>query len=330
MSNTSTAIGVDLGATKIAIVLAKLSGKILFERKIPTNPQRGEAVVLDDIAQLVNEMAEIASQLGEQVTGLGIGSPGRCDAIKGIVYNAVNLNWKEVQLAQEVRSRIKVSFPVWIEKDGNASALGEYYFGAARGIDNFAYISIGSGLGGGIIVNGRLVSGANSYAAEIGHLSIDPSSAQLCSCGHYGCAETFVSGVGLVVVGNRTLKAGGLSTRLSTSTMTPTNILAAAHEDDPLAKAVLAEAGQALGTLAAVIVSLLNPSRLVIGGGLGLAAFNDWVPMIREELARRVQAASCSELDILPTQLDSSGLGPVGLVRYNMENEFGSSKEGGG
>lgn len=136
---------------------------------------------------------------GPAVRGIGIGTPGQVNPTAGIVRNAVNLSWREVALVDEMRARLGARVPIWIQKDANASALGEYLFGAAQGCDDFVYISIGSGLGGGVVAGGRLLTGAAWNAAELGHLSLDPGG-WLCACGNRGCAETVVSGPGLLAV----------------------------------------------------------------------------------------------------------------------------------
>lgn len=196
LDGKSLAIGVDVGATKIAAALVTSGGQVLQARQVRTVPDRGRQAVLDSIAALVEALR---AQAPAPPLGAGIGTPGRVDAEAGIVHNAVNLGWDEVHLVAEIRARLAVALPVWVQKDANASALGEYYFGAAAGCQDFVYLSVGSGLGGGVLTGGKLVTGANWNAAELGHLSLDPNG-QLCACGGRGCAETVISGPGLLAL----------------------------------------------------------------------------------------------------------------------------------
>jgi glucokinase len=238
----------------------------------------------------------------------------------GVVRNAVNLGWEEVPLVVEVQRRLEAvgpvlgETPVWVQKDANAAALGEYYFGAARGRQDFVYLSVGSGLGGGIVAAGRLITGADWNAAEVGHLVLDPGGRR-CACGHKGCAETIVSGPGLSYLVHLYREEARYPTLLLASA-TNEQILAAATDGDVLARAALAEVGSWLGQIMAACVALLNPSLFVIGGGLGLAAFSSLIPAARAELERRVLPNSLDALAIEPSQVESSAVGAASLVWY--------------
>lgn len=305
------AIGVDLGATKIAAALVAPDGQVLASRQAPTGAAEGPEAVLARLATMIDGLA---AQAPGTVAGVGVGSPGLVDQANGVIYNAVNLGWEKVPLVSGVRDRMSHDLPIRIEKDTNASALGEYYFGGGRGCPDFVYVSIGSGLGGGVIAGGRLVSGANGYAAELGHLSIDPEGPQ-CVCGLRGCSETIVSGPGLVTVTrNRLLRADVPGDLSATDDLTPAKILKAAHQGDRLAQAAFADLGAALGTVLAACVAVLNPALFVVGGGLGLAGFDLFIPAAQRELERRVPPMGWRELQIIPSQLASSAIGPACLV----------------
>lgn len=156
--NDAYAIGVDLGATKIATALVRQDGAVMASRLTATEAAKGEQSVLQRIAGEVNVLVHNAPA---PVVGVGIGTPGVAVPTEGVVYHAVNLGWERVDLVKGVQAYLDPPLPVWIQKDTNASALGEYYFGAARGCDNFVYLSIGSGLGGGVVLGGRIVVGSN-------------------------------------------------------------------------------------------------------------------------------------------------------------------------
>lgn len=313
----SLAIGVDLGATKIAAALVRRDGQVLASRQTLTEAEAGPTAVLERIADLT---AQLITAAPSRVIGVGVGSPGRVSPAEGVVRNAVNLNWTEVHLVEELRLRLSDDLPVWIGKDANASALGEHYFGAAQGVDDFVYLGVGSGLGGGVMAQGVIVTGADHNAAELGHLSLDPDGWR-CSCGLRGCAETIVSGPGFVRLASEYLAAGRFATNLSSQDeLSAEQILEAARSGDELAHAALEEVGRILGIVMAACVSLLNPAKIVIGGGLGLAAFDQLVPAARAELTRRTLAASHDNLQILPSRLSSPAVGAACLVWHGLKN----------
>jgi glucokinase len=307
------AIGIDIGATKIASVLLSQKGELVDSLQMLTPAQEGIQAVIEKVA---DQILSLARQKPGAVVGVGIGSPGKVDSSHGVVYNAVNLGWAEVKLTAEISSRIGENLPVWIQKDTNLNALGENYFGACQGCTDFVYIGVGSGLGAGIISNGHLITGSDWYAADIGHLSIDPDGL-LCACGGQGCAETVASGPGLVRVTRQMLANSSDRSILSNGVeLTPADVLAAASKDDPIALEALTEVGRALGIIMSACAVILNPSRFVIGGGLGLAGFDFIVPTIREEMMRRTIPNHRSQMDIVHSRVESPAIGSACLVWY--------------
>ena len=316
----SLAIGVDLGATKIAAALVTSEGKVLASRQTPTLTSEGPPAVL---ARVAAEIQALLSQADGPVAGIGIGTPGIVIPSEGVVRNAVNLGWLEVPLVKGVTQRLGLDLPVWVQKDTNASALGEYYFGAAQGCSDFVYLSIGSGLGGGIIANSQIITGAGWQASELGHLSLDPNG-RVCACGLRGCAETVVSGPGLLAVTRARLAEGVLPTSLRDSAeLNSAMVVRAGRQQDPLALDVFEEVGAKLGIIMGVCVAVLNPAVIVIGGGLGLAAFDLILPAAHRELERRVIASSYRDLQIVPSRLTSSAVGPSCLVWYGLASRQG-------
>jgi glucokinase len=307
------AIGVDLGATKIAAALVSRDGHIIATQRQPTTPDHGPKVVLANIAQVINELLH---QTTRPVGGVGIGAPGQVDPIGGSVRNAVNLGWYEVALISEINDRLEVDLPIHIQRDVNAELLGETYFGTGVGCDNLIYLGLGSGLGGAAMVNGRLVIGDQFSASEIGHLTLDPKG-RPCACGRRGCAETILSGPGLLAITHDYLSQRAYPTGLSASAeLTPAMVVAAAEAGDPLAQAVFAEMARWLGAIMAAYVSILNPARIVIGGGLGRAAFNILLPGVQTELGQRVLPISYRHLELVQSRLASSAVGAACLVWY--------------
>jgi glucokinase len=281
------------------------------------------AAVFDKVAERI---LELARQKPGAVIGVGIGSPGKVDSRRGVVYDAVNLGWKEVNLIEAISSRIGPlanAVPIWIQKDTNLNALGECYFGACQGSTDFVYIGVGSGLGAGIISNGQLVTGGDWYAADVGHLSIEPAGPD-CVCGGRGCAELVASGPGLVRVTRDMLARSSTGSMLSDHLpeLTPADVLAAAGNGDPLALEALTEVGRVLGIVMSACTVILNPSRFVIGGGLGLAGFDFIVPAIHEELRRRTIPNHRGQTDILPSRVESSAIGAACLVWYALSGKM--------
>ena len=316
------AIGIDIGATKIASVLLSEDGELIDSAQVLTLAHEGMQAVFDRVAE---QIVNLARQRPGAVAGVGIGSPGKVDSNQGIVYDAVNLGWKEANLIEEISGRIGRNLPVWIQKDTNLNALGEYYFGGCQSCSDFVYIGVGSGLGAGIISNSQLITGGDWYAADIGHLSINPDGPS-CVCGGNGCAELVASGPGLVRVVQQMLANPSASSALSDKIeLTPEDVLAAAGEKDMLALHALVEVGRVLGIVMSACAAILNPARFVIGGGLGLAGFDFIVPTIREELNRRTIPNSRGKMDFVPSRVESPAIGSACLVWYARSGRLGKS-----
>jgi len=320
-SQEQFAIGIDIGATKIASVLLSEQGNLIQSAQMLTLAHEGTQAVFDKVAE---QILDLMAQSPGPVSGVGIGSPGKVDLDHGKVYNAVNLGWTEVNLVKEITDRIDrlaKPVPVWIQKDANLSALGEYYFGCHRGCKDFVYLGVGSGLGAGIISNGHLITGGDWYAADVGHLSVNPDG-PLCVCGGRGCAELTASGPGLVRVTGQMLSDPSANSLLSNKAdLTSADVLAAASQNDALALKALDEVGRVLGMIMSDCTAILNPSQYVIGGGLGLAAFDFIMPGARQELMRRTIPESRALLEIFPSRLESPAIGAACLVWYSLSGK---------
>lgn len=324
-STKRLAIGIDIGATKIASVLLSETGGLVNSSQVPTLASEGPQAVFDRVA---DQILSLTQQEPGAVVGVGIGSPGKVDSNRGVVYDAVNLGWEEVNLTQEISNRIGGlvnAVPVWIQKDTNLNALGEYYFGACQGCTDFVYIGVGSGLGAGIISNGHLVTGSDWYAADVGHLSIDPDGA-ICVCGGHGCAELVASGPGLVRVARQMLGNSSMRGVLADQNdLESADILNAACEGDALALKALREVGRVLGIVMSACTVILNPYRFVIGGGLGLAGFDFLVPAIRDELKRRTIPNHRAQMEVVPSKVQSPAIGSACLVWYALSGKIVST-----
>lgn len=310
---THTAVGVDIGGTKIALALVDEAGQVLAAHQMPTAPQDGETAVLDRIASGVRNLVAKASVT---VEGVGIGCPGVVDPLAGTVRKAVNLGWEQVPLRAEIAWRLDDEMPVYVENDVKAAALGEQTFGAAREHKDFVYLAVGTGLGGAVMARGGLVNGAACVATEVGHLSLDPDG-RLCSCGRRGCVEMYVGGIGLLASWRLHRDRFTDSALAQLSEPTPAAILSAAQAGDPLALTVLDVGGWALGWVLGMCVGILNPPLVVIGGGLGRAAWDWLIPPALDEMRRRVLPLAADATQIVPSAIAVSAVGAASLVWHH-------------
>lgn len=305
------AIGVDVGGTKVAITAANREGNVLAEFVEQINPRE---VALTTIGAIAAGITRVVQEAGQPVAGIGVACPGPVDAAAGVALNAVNLGWKNVPLREALRARLSMDVPIWLQNDVNAGALGEMVFGAARGQTDFVYLAVGTGLGGGAVANGQIVNGANGWAMEVGHMSLNPKG-RPCTCGNIGCAEMYVSGKGLL--------AGAAEHILSNPeyrdiTITTHRVLDLARRGEPLARKVLDEAADALGVVMAWCTSIFNPSMIVIGGGLGIAAYDLLSSGAMLALRARLLPEIHTALRVAKAGTSSSALGPAALVWYGL------------
>jgi glucokinase len=308
----SLAIGVDLGATKIATAVVTSNGKILASSIIPTGKERGPELVFGKIAEEVNRILQEAEG---NMQGVGIGVPGLVRPEEGILIYSANLTWSSINIVEEVASRLASKLPVRIQNDANACILGEYLFGAARECRDFIYTSIGSGLGGAVMCNGQLVTGTNNTAGLLGLFSLDPDGWPDEPSGLRGNTEGVVSGRGLVAITRRLLSTGKpLSRPLDPENLSPEGILEAAKQGDDLARAAIAKMGGYLAEILTPAVALLNPSKIILAGGIGLAAFDLLAPAATRGLESRLTPVSYANLEIVPSSLESSAVGAACLI----------------
>ena len=262
------AVGVDIGGTKIATGLVSEDGKVLDSASEPTpdDATKIPAIVADLVERLVGD---------EQVAGIGIGAAGFVGEDRSTVRFAPNIDWREEPLGEQVRAL--VDLPVVVENDANAAAWGEFRFGAGEDTDDLLLVTIGTGIGGGIVHRGRLFRGGFGVAAEIGHMRVVPNGI-LCGCGQHGCFEQYASGSALVRdarerVANEDEGAGAIAALADgdLSRITGPAITKLAQDGDPLSVELIAEVGRWIGEGVAVLATILDPSVIAIGGGVGAA-----------------------------------------------------------
>ena len=261
---------IDLGGTNVRAIVAGLHGKVRGDRIQPSRAAEGLEPTLDSMVDALNAAAAEANVSVAQLSGLGICSAGWVDSEKGIVPAAPQLpGWRNVPLTKIMQERTGVR--AWLENDANAAALGEHVFGAGKSVRHLVYITVSTGIGGGIIVGGKLYGGAKGSAGEIGHTIIDPAG-PLCGCGNYGCLEALVSGTAIARRGEE-VAARGESLKLAAlkaegEAITAESMAAAALAGDTASREIFAEAGRFLGIALANLVNLLSPELILLGGGV--------------------------------------------------------------
>lgn len=296
------AIGVDLGGTKIAAGLVTRKGKVLKKTRVETLAAEGPTQVIDRICQTIDEVIE------DQPAGIGIGAPGQIDQKKGMVTYAPNLKWFDVDLKDIIEERYNL--PVKIDNDIRCVTAAEAKFGAARDIDNVVVVFVGTGIGGGIIVEGRLLRGATNCAAEIGHMTIKEDG-PLCGCGNYGCLESFASGPHIVEYVTERLPKWTDSSLFKTvkegeSHLDVSAIQRAAQEGDKLAVKALRRAAHYLGIGVANLVNILNPELIIFGGGVIMAA-PQLLDLINESLNLMALPLARKDLKLIKSELGDKG-----------------------
>ena len=270
------AVGIDFGGTNTKLGVMHRSGRILAESSFPTAACPRPLSFAKKIAQEVEVLLESSKVARHDVVGVGIGVPGLVDSERGIIHTLVNVpGWDGVPLASLARHHLKLN--CWLENDVNAMALGEARYGAARHYENAVCVTLGTGVGGGLILDGHLYRGATLTAGEIGHIVVEPKGPQ-CECGGKGCLEALIGTKGLLRLARVLLKKStpGKSKGLvgSRQRLTPLSLAKAAKDGDRIALQVWTEAARYLGIVFAGITNLINPDIFVVGGGIsGVGSF---------------------------------------------------------
>jgi|WetSurMetagenome_2_1015567.scaffolds.fasta_scaffold59700_2 glucokinase-like ROK family protein len=298
-----SAIGIEIGVNFISILLTDFSANVIWRERVSLPDEATSADYLGRAQQLAAQAAGLASSRHLRLMGIGVAVWGLVDHVKGVIRFAPNLMWHDIPLRDDWEAIFQV--PVYLENDANASALGEYYFGAGRDIDNFLYMSMDIGVGGGIISDGCLFRGVSGYAGEIGHMVIDPHG-ELCSCGKVGCLETLV---GRRVIIKRYQNETGQS-ELSLE-----EIIQKARSGDPIARAIFEDVAENLGMGIGNLVNIFNPQRVILGWSLG-QAYDLLLPTLEKSIQKNSLSDQIGKPDVVPftNGADACLLGCVALV----------------
>jgi glucokinase len=320
MMNKNTIVGVDIGGTTVKIGLLKDDGEIIKKWEIETRKSEDGGKVIDDIWNSVKATLNELSMEQGQVLGIGIGAPGFIDGENGYVYEAVNLGWRNFNLSEYMSN--KSGLPVFIENDANIAVIGENWLGAGKQANDVIAVTLGTGVGGGIIAGGKILNGTNGTAGEIGHITVDLNG-YLCNCGRKGCLETIASATGIarqamkLIEDKPTSKLATIYQKNNTITSKDVFELAALGDED--SEQIVSHTANVIGFALANLTTTLNPSKILIGGGVSKAG-NQLLQPIKKYFTKyalpRVREAC--ELRIAELGNDAGIIGAAYLVKKNI------------
>jgi glucokinase len=322
-------VGVDLGGTNIRAATCSMQGHILGEARYDSLAMEGLDATVGQIIKAVRESAASARISVSEVVGVGMGVPGHHKSKEGKVLWSPNFkNWDGVQLLAPIKEDLGV--PVVMGNDANVAALGEFNFGAGREVNTMVMLTLGTGIGGGMILNGRLWTGTNEGGAEIGH-TIVLADGPMCSCGRHGCLESLARRDAIVDRAARKMLTGRPSVLLERVAnvpwnVTPAMIAEAAHEGDEIALETLAETGYYVGLGVANSINVINPDMVVIGGGIARAGEPLW-GAIHRTVKTNALHASQEVCRVVPAELDDDAgvMGGVTLVMHEVLQQYSRS-----
>lgn len=314
-------IGCDLGGTNLRAAIVDVDasrGTVLHQMSVPTLAREGHEMVMRRMADLFMRVIQSAGMKREDIGGIGIGVPGVLDLEKGETLFLPNLpgTWPHVPLRDTITEL--TGFPTQLLNDVRSITNGEWRFGAGRGVDTVAVFAIGTGIGGGLVINGQLHLGIGGTGGELGHMIIDFNGPR-CGCGSDGCLEAYASGPGIAAMGMKAV-AQGLTTRIADlceydlNRITPELIEQAARSGDEIAKDIYKKAGYYIGLAAANICVSVGPRRIIVGGGVARAGDLLLEP-IRHTLRERVHVMPVDQVEVVPSQLGNNA-GVVGVASW--------------
>lgn len=258
--------GVDVGGTTVKLGLFDVEGNVLDKWEIPTRTQENGTLILPDVAESIREKMKQMDR--ESIIGVGIGAPGPIDG-EGVVHRAVNLGWGTFSIKETLEDLLNM--PVMAGNDANVAALGEMWMGGGQGCKDLVVVTLGTGVGGGIIINGKILTGATGAAGEIGHIHVQDGEEDTCGCGNHGCLEQYSSATGITRLANKLLKSTKKDSVLRNGEVSAKAVFDAVKEKDELAMQVAEQFGEYLGNALSSIAAVVNPEAFVIGGGVSKA-----------------------------------------------------------
>ena len=309
-------IGVDLGGTNLRTAILSPDGNILDRHKEATCAADGWEKVVARLIENIKRQRKSAIQQGFDVAAVGVGAPGVIQADKGIVVKSPNFpDWNNLPLKDQLEKALGT--PVFLENDANAAALGEQWRGAGRGIRSMILLTLGTGVGGGIILDNKIWHGADGMAGEIGHMTLIPDG-RPCTCGNTGCLEMYSSARGIVQSFREALgKSGGVPDQLKQ--ISSEQVYEAAGAGNETAVRVMKDMGRMLGIGIASLINIFNPERIVVGGGVK-DAWPLFIGATREEIIKRAFAVPAKRTEIVPSELgDDAGMVGAAAVAFELQ-----------
>lgn len=309
------AFGVDVGGTTVKIGLFDGEGELLDKWEIPTRTENEGVRILPDVAEsLLEKMKERGIQ-EQDLIGIGVDVPGTVDSKGVLVGGAVNIRgWGNISIPDVIRTYINV--PVKAANDANAAAFGEMWKGGGKGHENIVAVTLGTGVGGGIIVNGSILIGANGSGGEIGHIHIQDGEEEACGCGNRGCLEQYASATGIVRLARRRLAKDETPSvlRAGTEPLSAKSVFDAVKAGDQVAIEIAEQFGDYLGKGLAAVAGTVNPEVFVIGGGVSKAG-EILLDFVREPF-RKYAYSMCGDADFVLAKLgnDAGIVGAAGMV----------------
>ena len=318
------AIGIELGVDCISVIASDFIAQVQWREQACSDPDEDQITILDRAASLTQHALNFGLSQGLRPLGIGVGVPGMVDVRQGKLIFAPNLHWNNVPLRLIWSQRFNL--PVFVENEANAAALGEFYFGAAQGANNFIYLSAGIGLGAGIVLDGKLFRGSMGYAGEVGHMTVVPDG-ELCGCGKRGCWETQVGPRAVLGRVRVTLKngtpsvlcdlVGGDLERISFE-----SVIQAADQGDAVALGALQEVGAQLGIGVANLVNVFNPELIVLGGALNRAS-SVLLPIVEKTISENALTPARENVRVAASAhgTDACLIGAIALVLEDILRE---------
>ena len=305
-------IGVDIGGTNIKIALVDFEGKIIYSNTTPTRAEMGFEAGVANIKQAIKDLMQETGADNKTIDAIGFGLPGQIDYKEGFVKNLPNIpGWVNIPLAKIIEEEFNI--PTRLDNDVRCAALGELNFGAGKGCENLICITVGTGIGSGIVLNGKLVRGASNAAGEIGHIKMSLNDGPLCGCGDYGCFEAYASGPSIVTMAKEYISGGKSAKYKEMATdgiITPYVVAQAALQGDSVSIQIFKQIGTIIGVGLSSVVNLLNPEKIIIGGGVADAG-DILLEPIRKTILERAMPIQAGAVQIVPAQL-ANAAGVIG------------------
>ncbi|WP_416827230.1 ROK family glucokinase [Ectobacillus polymachus] len=321
--NDKWLVGVDLGGTTIKLAFITYEGEIIHKWEIKTNTSAQGLYITQDIARTLDEKLTELGQVKSKLAGIGIGAPGPVNLSSGVVYETVNIGWKDYPLEKLLEEA--TGLPVSVDNDANVAAIGEMWKGVGAGATDLVCITLGTGVGGGVIANGQIVQGISGAAGEIGHITVIAEHGATCNCGKTGCLETVASATGIVRLAKEALQNSEKQSLLrdiwkKNGTITAKDVFDAAKTDE-LANSVVETMTFHLGLSIANIANTLNPELVVIGGGVSRAG-ELLLSSIQKNFVKFAfpRVAKSTKLAIATLGNDAGVIGSSWLAKKKLEN----------